>query len=96
VRHGARDLWRDWLANPAGANDLARIVPGGPLARSHRLRGGSWRRYDQIWAADDFRVDEMSYDYDISCSDHAIVTAAVRIATTERACRPDVADGRSP
>jgi hypothetical protein len=83
VRHRARDLWREWLESPAAASDLALVPPGGPLARSHRLRGGRWCRYDQMWATDALRVLNMSYEYDTSCSDHALVTATVSIGGTE-------------
>ena len=59
TRHPAGDLWREWLMNPAAVSDLAQVPPGGPLAKSHRLPGGHWCRYDQIWATDDFHVLEM-------------------------------------
>ena len=65
------------------AGILAQIPPEGPLARSHRLVGGRWCRYDQVWATDDFHVLEMGYDYDMSCSDHALVTASVNIGTAD-------------
>jgi hypothetical protein len=84
VRHRAGDLWREWLINPAAVSDLALVPPGGPLARSHRLPGGRWCRYDQMWATDDFQVVGMRYDYDISCSDHALVAATVSIGRTEK------------
>lgn len=77
VRHKAGDLWRQWLSAPAGAGDLALVPSDGPLARSHHLRGGRWCRYDQLWATDEFRVLDMRYDYDLSCSDHAFVSATV-------------------
>jgi hypothetical protein len=83
VRHRARDLWREWLMSPAAVNDLAQVPPGGPLARSHRLRSGGWFRYDQIWATDDVHVLGMRYDYDTSCSDHALVTATVSVGATD-------------
>jgi hypothetical protein len=83
ARHKARDLWREWLANPSAASDRAKVPPQGPLARSHRLPGGGWYRYDQLWATDDFHVVGMAYDYDLSCSDHALVTAAVNVRSTD-------------
>jgi hypothetical protein len=83
VRHRARDLWREWLMSPAGASDLAQVPPEGPLARSHRLRGGRWYRYDQVWATEDFEVIEMRYDYDLACSDHALVTATLSVGATK-------------
>jgi hypothetical protein len=80
VRHSARDLWRDWLTQSAAIDSLADVPPDGPLARSHRLPGGRWCRYDQVWATDDIKVAEMSYAYDLSCPDHALVTVTVSIA----------------
>jgi hypothetical protein len=85
VRHRAHDLWREWLVSPAGASDLARVPSDGPLANSHRLPGGRWCRYDQIWATDEVRVFGMRYEYDLSCSDYALVTATVTIAAAAEA-----------
>jgi len=83
VRHRAHDLWREWLMSHAAVGILAQIPPEGPLARSHRLVGGRWCRYGQVWATDDFHVLEMGYDYDLSCSDHALVTASVKLGTDD-------------
>ncbi|MGD0449069.1 MAG: hypothetical protein ABSB36_10780 [Candidatus Dormibacteria bacterium] len=79
VAHRARDLWREWLRSPAGARDLAGVPSDGPLAQSHRLRSGRWCRYDQMWATEEVGVLEMRYDYDLSCSDHALVRATVHV-----------------
>jgi len=88
VRHRARDLWRDWLMSPAGATDLAQVPKGGPLARSHQLPGGRWCRYDQVWATEEVRVVDMRYDYDLSCSDHALVTATVDVGPAAEPLSP--------
>jgi hypothetical protein len=87
VLHKARDLWRDWLASPAGAADLARVPKAGPLARSYSTKKGvgSWYRYDQVWATDDVAVADMSYDYELARSDHALVTATVEIPSASGA-----------
>lgn len=77
--HQARDLWREWLATRKGGADLARVPPEGPLARSHRLVGGRWCRYDQIWATGEVEVLDMRYIYDLSCSDHALVIADIQL-----------------
>jgi len=69
--------------SPSGASDLAHVPADGPLARSHRVRSGRWYRYDQLWATDDFKVIEMRYDYDLACSDHALVTATLSGGATE-------------
>jgi hypothetical protein len=84
VRHQAHDLWREWLISTAAVGVLAQIPPEGPLARSHRLVGGRWCRYDQVWATDDFRVLDMGYAYDMSCSDHALVTASLSIGGNDQ------------
>lgn len=75
--HDGVDLWRLWLASPAGAGDLAAVPEGGPLARSHRTRSGSWFRYDQIWASPGIRPVAMAYEFDDEVSDHALVSATI-------------------
>jgi hypothetical protein len=77
--HEARDLWRVWLGQPAGRDDLAAVPEGGPLARSHHT-GNRWYRYDHIWASADVTPEQMAYRYDAKVSDHALVTARLRIA----------------
>jgi hypothetical protein len=47
--------------------------------------GGRWCRYDQMWATPEISVSGMNYDYDLSCSDHALVTATVSIGSTTAA-----------
>lgn len=88
VLHDATDLWREWLASPAGALDLAALTDGEPLARSYMTKNGSWFRYDQIWASEQVRPIEMSYDHDPSVSDHALVTATIELTSQLRAAAP--------
>jgi hypothetical protein len=74
--HTARDLWRDWLAMPEGARDLAAVGADGPLAQSHRI-GDAWYRYDHMWASPTVKLQEMRYRYDATVSDRALVAATV-------------------
>lgn len=75
--HRAQDLWRTWLAGPAGAADRALVPEGGPLAHSWGTRNRY--RFDQIWATEEARPREMRYEYDAALSDHALVTATVEV-----------------
>jgi len=81
VLHEATDLWREWLASPAGSADRAALIDGEPLARSYMTKNGSWFRYDQIWASEHIRADQMAYDHDRSVSDHALVTATIELTS---------------
>ena len=77
--HVGRDLWRDWLSSPAGADDLAKVPAEGPLARSH-LTGGNWYRYDHLYGSPSVKVVHMEYRYDAEVSDHALVAAILEVA----------------
>jgi hypothetical protein len=76
--HGARDLWRAWLDAPGGTMDRASVPADGPLARSH-LTGGSWYRYDHLWATHDVQPTAMSYRFDEDLSDHALIEATLSL-----------------
>jgi endonuclease/exonuclease/phosphatase family metal-dependent hydrolase len=76
--HQARDLWRVWLDRPEGAPDREDVPAEGPLARSH-LTGGSWYRYDHLYATEDIAPKAMRYTWDPSVSDHSLVSATISI-----------------
>jgi endonuclease/exonuclease/phosphatase family metal-dependent hydrolase len=84
---GRFDVFRRYLEEHQ--DQLAAIVaarPNGPLAVSHVLKGGGQRRYDHLWATDQFRVLNAEYRFDETTrsagSDHALVIADLKIVAS--------------
>jgi len=84
--HHLNDVWRTYLAaHPEIADTIRAEKPHGPLAVTH------WtgrhprvpRRYDHIWASDDFEVLEVDHVQEgISAgSDHAVVRARLGVTS---------------
>jgi endonuclease/exonuclease/phosphatase family metal-dependent hydrolase len=78
--HGLRDVFRTWLVDhPEELSRIRAEFPEGPLAVSHRTgTTRNARRYDAIWATDDFVVVDVRYHYEDAVqagSDHALVLA---------------------
>ena len=82
--HGLRDAFRTWLAeNEAEREVIRRDRPNGPLETTHRLRGKTPMRYDQIWLSEHFMVQGVQHLYAEAIeagTDHALVIAEVTLA----------------
>jgi hypothetical protein len=83
--HSARDVLRTWLeTDPSRMEAVAGERPDGPLAISHRTRGGRPVRYDFILATSPaVDVVDVQYLYDEAIeagSDHALVVADLSIS----------------
>lgn len=63
-QHHLRDALTAYLReNPAAYNRLIKVRPNGPLEVTYK-RGKTLDRFDYIMVSDDFRVDDISHDYE--------------------------------